>query len=907
MNKSTGTKRTKINLRRKEMKRIRGVVILLSLVVLLAACYQSKTPTGNNTPDNVLEELPLIDDTDIDKAILEEDGNLIAIEAQEDEPFAEGEEIDLAGVNDPLPEVSESELSTQAIKDGAGFMVYVFNNEGNEKPWKIIRVNMKTGKKSKIYEGKRRINSVAISGDGQKIVFAMKTSDNYEVYRLNLPNGLKRLTNTNFYEKNVSMSADGNTIVWQGKVGNDLPGIYIKEGSSRGFLSVATEQTYPSVSANGKVVAFVRKLNNGNEAVMLYNKFTGKYRKVFEAASGHTIKHPSVTNGADKVLWLHIGSKDILKLKKLDGKVRNILRAPSDSLRHPNMTANGKFVSYSARQNDGLNVQVKSIGSGLITPMTGNASATKENFGSYWQYVVEKQQQNNRANYNEFSSELPSWDEFSPLGTPADAPTAPGTPLSEIVNGVTYDCTVTPFSLTENPDKIVTFDPDSEILWVGSLLQGKGYKDGIGSLNELPIRERAPVTLSINLLSNNNSITVTDPTVASVNQAIGKLIERAEKAGLKSGSDISFTQKETHSVEQAALKMGVAAKYMGFSIKAQLNASRSAEERTITAFFIQNMFTVSMSIPQTPEAVFSDDFTQETLDEQIALGRIGADNVPTYVSSIVYGRILKFSFTSTASEEKIKATLNATFKGIGASGELNLSAEQKKILEESEIGFVTIGGDGQNALAVIRSGNLKDFFKKDAPLTTARPLSYTVRNLGDNSIAQITETTNYNVKECSARPVAEPIIETLDQNKGDIDPITNFIPKHTRGDREFGGNGPKVFVQATLFNRGTHLDVLVYMKAEETKSDHTTAEESKMFRIYNAPVGLRIKRVIGDTSSFGGYTDNDHAPDPIDLGSGDFVKQFLVTGDTSGNDAGTDTKINHINFNPITIEMEEIQ
>ena len=868
---------------------------------MLAACYQSEVPTGNNTPNTVLEELPLITDTDIDKAILEEDGSLTAIEAQEDEPFAEGEEIDLIGLNDPLPEVSETELSTQAIKDGSGFMTYVFHNESNEKPWKIIRVNMKNGKKSKIYEGKKEINSVAVSGDGQKFIFAMKNAGNYEVYRLTLPNGLKRITNTNYSESHVSMSADGNTFVWQGKTGS-TQGIYLKEGNSRGFLSVATQQIQPSVSANGKIVAFVRKLNNGNEAVMLYNKLTGKYRKVFEAASGHKVKNPSVANGADKVLWLHVGNKDILKLKKLDGKVRNILSQPSGSLAHPNMTANGKFVSYSTRQNDGLNVQIKNIGSGLITSITGNASATKENFGSYWQYVVDTQQQNNKADYDKFSSEeLPSWGEFSPLGTPADAPTAPGTPLTEIVNGTTYDCTVTPYSLTDNPDKIVTFDPDSEILWVGSLLQGKGYKDGIGSLNELPIRERAPVELSINLLTGNNTVTVKNPTVASVNQAIGQLIQKAEQAGFKSGSDVSFTQKETHSVEQAALKMGVAAKYMGFSIKASLNASRSAEERTITAFFIQNMFTVSMSIPQTPEAVFSDDFTQEVLDEQIALGRIGADNVPTYVSNIVYGRVLKFSFTSTASEEKIKATLNAAYSGIGASGEINLSAEQKKILEESEVGLVTIGGDGENALAVIRSGNLRDFFKKDAPLTTARPLSYTVRNLGDNSIAQITETTNYNVKECTARPVAETKIVTIPSTQ-----ISNFVPPHTRGDREFGGHGPNVFVRAMLLNRGTYIDTDVYMRAKETKSDWTTAEGSRVYRIYNVEPGWKIKRILTDTYSSASYTDNDHGVDTLTLGSADLVRQFLVVGDTSGNDAGTDTKVS-VNFNNIRVELEKIQ
>jgi hypothetical protein len=69
----------------------------------------------------------------------------------------------------------------------------------------------------------------------------------------------------------------------------------------------------------------------------------------------------------------------------------------------------------------------------------------------------------------------------------------------------------------------------------------------------------------------------------------------------------------------------------------------------LTAYFVQRMFSVSMVLPQTPGEVFSDAFTSQKLQEQIDHGRIGDDNLPVYVSSVAYGRILMFSFTSTAS------------------------------------------------------------------------------------------------------------------------------------------------------------------------------------------------------------------------------------------------------------------
>ena len=380
-----------------------------------------------------------------------------------------------------------------------------------------------------------------------------------------------------------------------------------------------------------------------------------------------------------------------------------------------------------------------------------------------------EQVQGTPANYNAFSATLPSWQQFSPLKESEDKPTGPtSAPVRVVEEGVQYTCQTTPMTLTQNPEDIVTLDPDSNVLWVGALLQGKGYKQGIGSLRELPIRARAPLELSIDLLTSNNTKTVANPNLATVQQAIGELIEATSKSGAKVGSSIDFSQVSTYSLEQSLLELGLSGKYLSAKASNKLKTTRKANQSTITAYFVQKMFTVSMVLPETPNKMFSEGFTQAMLDEQKALGNIGSDNIPTYVANVVYGRVLMFTMTSRATESTLRNVLNASYSALVAGGSVNLTLEQRRILQESEINVVAIGGEGDNALAVIRSGDLRAYFSKDPPITTAKPISYSVRNLGDNSIATVSETTNYNLQTCTslpptARKVGEEIRVTLDR------------------------------------------------------------------------------------------------------------------------------------------------
>ncbi|MGH7462551.1 MAG: hypothetical protein ACREMA_16200, partial [Longimicrobiales bacterium] len=45
----------------------------------------------------------------------------------------------------------------------------------------------------------------------------------------------------------------------------------------------------------------------------------------------------------------------------------------------------------------------------------------------------------------------------------------------------------------------------------------------------------------------------------------------------------------------------------------------------------------------------------------------------------------------------------------------------------------------------------RSYFATDAPLTTARPISYQLNYLGDNTIARVAETTSYTQRSCAPR------------------------------------------------------------------------------------------------------------------------------------------------------------
>jgi len=345
------------------------------------------------------------------------------------------------------------------------------------------------------------------------------------------------------------------------------------------------------------------------------------------------------------------------------------------------------------------------------------------------------------ADVNTYMKSLPDWDIFCPPVTDEDGPTGP---TIENLDGNLF-CRTTPCSLTETPEQVVTYGTFPNILWLGALIQGDSYAGGLGSMEELPIRQRAPLRIGVNFLSADSiATTVNNPDPTTVGQAIGILISNAVDSGYQGGSAIDFSLKQTYSLEQAALSLGLSARYMGASIKNKLDLSSVQKKNTIMAFFKQLMFETYIVLPQTPSDMFSNEFTDAVLQEQVNLGYIGPDNLPVYVARVQWGRVMLLTMSSDSSVTDIRNALKATYAGSG----VDMNARYQSILSNSELEVVTFGGDDGDALALIRSGDINSYFTDSPDLTTAYPIGYVLNNLADNSTAKVGETTAYDMQEC---------------------------------------------------------------------------------------------------------------------------------------------------------------
>jgi len=137
-----------------------------------------------------------------------------------------------------------------------------------------------------------------------------------------------------------------------------------------------------------------------------------------------------------------------------------------------------------------------------------------------------------------------------------------------------------------------------------------------------------------------------------------------------------------------------------------------------------------------------------------------------------------------------------------------------------------------------------------------------------------------------------------------------FRPPHTRGDKDFSGNGPFVILEARLagadfiLGGARSLQAQVWMFAEETESDWTTAVgTSDWEKIYTAPPGYRIINILTPTICEDSYEDTNHSEDLICPGTGNLVQCFRCVGDTgSDNDAGHATKVS-VDFAPVVITV----
>lgn len=354
---------------------------------------------------------------------------------------------------------------------------------------------------------------------------------------------------------------------------------------------------------------------------------------------------------------------------------------------------------------------------------------------------------------------LPGWLEVSPPVDEIDAPvTEPieGTELAP--DGSEWLCTSTTYELARNPDDIAMASPDAAVIWPGALLRGDAHLErGAMELLAVQRQRRAPMGLSIQGggvlgVRGGVSTVIEQPIGSTVREGINQLVANTLASDVATGAGASsFRSVETHSSEQALLELGFDARYLGASVEAAFEAERAVDEHTLTATFVQRLFTVTVDAPESPSDVFAEDVSAEDLR---TLG-VGPDNLPLYIDSVSYGRMLMVSITSTDSVERLEAAIAFAYDGVVADGSAYAEVELRESLSRATIEVFALGGPNAGVEALVASGQLGDYFDGAFAINQVEPISFTVRNLADNRVASVGSTTRYELERC------EPVLAEL--------------------------------------------------------------------------------------------------------------------------------------------------
>jgi hypothetical protein len=327
------------------------------------------------------------------------------------------------------------------------------------------------------------------------------------------------------------------------------------------------------------------------------------------------------------------------------------------------------------------------------------------------------------------------------------------TPASGTTPKVQTACLVDePHTISRTFDELAAFPFGGQIA-PGLIVEGGGVTEG--DLRVLPL-DRAPLTLISSLDSANPVVGVDEPTGASLQEAVSQLKRDADTqlTGIDvTPADITYTREETHSFEESFLGMGMSLHYASPAVQARFDSSfeqeQSTDKHSIVVSLVQPMFTIRIdqSGVRSPGDHLDVSTTTDEIDALAAQGRISADAPPVIIDSVTYGRVMYFTMTSStvASSTDLELAVEAAWGNIG--GNASLKEEQLKVLSQSRIELIAIGGDQDVALGAIRSGQLSDFFAR-VNTTTAAPITMTLRTL-DGDIVNVADEATLQSVSCS--------------------------------------------------------------------------------------------------------------------------------------------------------------
>ncbi len=301
--------------------------------------------------------------------------------------------------------------------------------------------------------------------------------------------------------------------------------------------------------------------------------------------------------------------------------------------------------------------------------------------------------------------------------------------------GETQECAVQSYKTAPGFNEMLSLDPTTDVIYPGAMLKGESIPTGeyIGINGG-----RAPITLSVSLQNINGSsaVEINNPNLSSVRDGVNSVLQQGVSGS--TAARLNFTIEEVYSEEHLNVALGANYRGLNKEISASFNFASSQFQYKYVVKYFQQYYTIDLNLPpnNSPGSLFTE------------LPDLNSTS-PVIVSSVKYGRMVLYTVESNSSITDVQAAFNASFSSADANGDV----EYQKIINESKIEAVVIGGSGSDAAgAVSGPAGVYEFiinggdYSADSP---AAPLSYTLRYIrNDFPVAKVVLSSEYNIRTC---------------------------------------------------------------------------------------------------------------------------------------------------------------
>ncbi len=283
----------------------------------------------------------------------------------------------------------------------------------------------------------------------------------------------------------------------------------------------------------------------------------------------------------------------------------------------------------------------------------------------------------------------------------------------------------------------------------------------------VPAFSRAPMRLRIDLpgFGKAGVFTIDDPTQSALEAKIDeKFTEWCDKYRNKYNINATIKYKDSMAYSESQLSAALNLNYKSVSadLGIDFKAIREGKKSVMICEYEQIFYTVKCDKPEFPAQFFTDDVTWQDLQAK----GISENAPPAYVHAVSYGRRVFVKLESRSTSSMVEAALRAAMKD---NFNINANAEYKRILENTSMSVIVLGGGVQYASELIQAKDLKEvkaILAKNATCGKDNPgrlFSYTCNFMKDDASAVVKDTSEYIETTCTE--YTDGTI-TLEQNGG---------------------------------------------------------------------------------------------------------------------------------------------